>query len=99
MIPYTTNDDIVRCKSIVELELKKNAIVVNPKKLDELTIDMQRAVAIRTKPYSSSHRRILFVYCPIRVENIYKNFQNKTYKIFFREENLIVIDYEGIICE
>ena len=44
MIPYTTNDDIVRCKSIVELELKKNAIVVNPKKLDELTIDIMNLV-------------------------------------------------------
>ena len=52
MIPYTTNDDIVRCKSIVELELKKNAIVVNPKKLDEFTIDIMNLVYAKGSSYS-----------------------------------------------
>lgn len=52
MILYTTNDDIVRCKSIVELELKKNAIVVNPKKLDELTIDIMNLVYAKGGSYS-----------------------------------------------
>lgn len=44
MIPYATSNDIVRCKRVIEFELRKNSVIVDSKELDKMVIEIMELV-------------------------------------------------------
>ncbi|KGN83753.1 hypothetical protein [Porphyromonas gulae] len=53
MTHYATVDDIARCKSIIEIELKKRNIALDSEQLDKLTVDIMNLIYAKGGSYSN----------------------------------------------
>lgn len=53
MIPYATSNDIARCKRVIELELRKNSVIVDSKELDKLTVEIMDLAYAKGGSYSN----------------------------------------------